>query len=588
MVPRVSQEDEMTTPLKVLIVEDSEDDALLISHELRRGGYEVAYRRVETETEMITALQLETWDLVISDYIMPTFSGPDALKVLKWQGIDLPFILVSGKVGEETAVEAMKAGASDYILKDKLARLVPAVRRELQEAQSRRERRRVEKALEDSEEKCRSILAEEELSRAIFAQAEQTIIVCDEQGVIIRASQAAKTICGANPLLKSFQQTFPLCLTSGEKAGGDFSLSEVLGGKVFHGVEVTYSPKGEALHLLLSAGPLVSKKAGLLGCMVTLTDISQRKQAEESLHRSQENYRRLSKTANEGIWILDAENNTAYANPKLAEMLGYTPEEMLGMSFFQFMTTEGRINAEIDLGRIRQGMSRKHDFNFRRKDRGDLWAILSTSPILDDEGHYEGMLGMVTDITARIRAEDAVRELLEELRLANEEMQLQTEKLELQKEELLRLTQALGMKQNFLETVLRQLPAGVVIAEAPTGRLILGNDQMETIFGLGLGNAVNLFDCYPYKFFRRDGSPYLPEEWPLSRSLVTGESVCDEAMVFFPHPEIKKTILVNSAPIHNHEGEIVAAVAVFRDLTPAPGPRRSIASKRSVGKPARP
>ncbi len=577
----------MITPLKVLIVEDSEDDVLLISHELRRGGYEVVYRRVETETEMITALQSETWDLVISDYIMPTFSGPDALKVLKWRGIDLPFILVSGKVGEETAVEAMKAGASDYILKDNLARLVPAVRRELQEAESRRERRRVEKALEDSEEKYRLILAEEELSRAIFAQVEQAIIVCDDKGVIIRASQAAKTICGANPLLKSFQKTFPLGLANGEKAGGDFSLSEVLGGKVCHGVEVTCHKKGECFHLLLNAGPLVSKKAGLLGCVVTLTDISERKRVEESLRRSQENYRRLSQTANEGIWILDPENHTTYANPKLAELLGYTQEEMSGASFFQFMTAEARLNAEVNLARLRQGKGRQHDFKFRRKDGGDLWAILSTSPILDDEGHYEGMLGMVTDITARIRAEDAGRELLEELRLANEELHLQTEKLEIQKEELLSLTQALEMKQNFLEAVLRQMPSGVVIADAPTGRLILGNDQMESIFGLGHSNAVNIFDAQ-YKFFRRDGSPYLPEEWPLSRSLVAGESVRDETMVFFPHPEIKKTILVNSAPIYNHEGEIVAAVAVFRDITPAPGPRRTIASKRGVGKPATP
>ena len=576
----------MTTPLKVLIVEDSEDDALLIIHELRRGGYEVAYRRVDAETEMITALQSETWDLVISDYIMPTFSGPDALKVLKWQGIDLPFILVSGKVGEENAVEAMKAGASDYILKDKLARLVPAVRRELQEAESRRERQQVEKALEDSEEKYRTILAEEELFRAIFAQADQAIIVCDETGVIIRASQVATSLCGMNPLLKYFEDAFPLGLAGGEIAGGGFSLARVLAGEVFHGLEVTYPKKGDICHLLLNASPLISKKTGVMGCVVTLTDISERKRAEESLRRSQENYRRLSKTANEGIWILNPENNTAYANPKLAEMLGYTPEEMVGMSFFQFMTTEARINAEVNLGRIRQGMSRKHDFKFRRKDGGDLWAILSTSPILDDEGHYEGILGMVTDITARIRAEDAGRELLEELRIANEELQLQTEKLELQKEELLRLTQALEMKQDFLEAVLRQMPAGVVIAEAPTGKLVLGNDQMEGIFGLGLGNAVNIFDCYPYKFFHRDGSPYLREEWPLSRSLVAGESVRDAEMVFFPHPEIKKTILVNSAPIHNHEGVIVAAVAVFREIAPAPGPRKRIASKRRVGKPA--
>jgi sigma-B regulation protein RsbU (phosphoserine phosphatase) len=563
----------MPAPLKILIINDSEEEALLLSLELKRGGFEVNYHRVDTERDMIKALESETWDLVLSDYMMTKFSGPDALKILKWQGFDLPFILVSGKVGEETVVEAMKAGANDYILKDKLAQLVPAVQRELQEVESRRKQRQVEKALEDSEEKYHLILAEEELSRAILAQAEQAIIVCDEKGVIIRASEAAKTFCGTNPILKSFEDVFPPCLGQG-KIGGEFSLARILAGEVFRGVEVTYSKQGETGYMLLSAGPLISKKAGVIGCVVTLTDISQGKRAEESLRRSQENIRRLSKTANEGIWILNAENNTTYANPKLAEMLGYTPEEMAGMPFLHFIATESRINAEINLKRLRQGISRKYDIKLLRKDGGDLWAILSASPILDDEGHFEGTLGMVTDITARIRAEDAVQELLEELRLANEKMQLQTEKLEFQKEELLRLTQALEMKQDFLETVLRQMPVGVVIAEAPTGRLILGNAQMERILGFSLAPSTCLLDYHRldyhrHQVFHGDGRPYLPEEWPLLRSLVAGELVSNEEMVFFQTPQIKKTILVNSVPIRNRDGEIVAAVAVFRDISPA-------------------
>ncbi len=561
----------MPTTLKVLLINDSEDDALLLSHKLKRGGFQVNYRRVDTERDMINALKSETWDLVISDYMMQNFSGLDALKVLKWQGVDLPFILISDKVGEEIAVEAMKAGADDYILKNKLVRLISAVQRELQEVESRREQRQVEKALKDSEEKYRLILAEEELSRAILDQAEQAIIVCDEKGVIIRASEVAKTFCGANPILKSFEDVFAQCLGQ-EKIAEEFSLARILAGEVFRGVEVTYSKQGVIGHMLLNAGPLISKKTWVMGCVVTLTDISQLKQAEESLRRSQENYRRLSKTANEGIWILDAENNTVYTNPKLAEMLGYTPEEMVGMSFLHFMSAESRINEEINLKRLRQGKSRKHDIKFLRKDGRDLWAILSTSPILDDEGHFDGTLGMVTDITERIRAEDAVQELLEELRVANEEMKLQTEKLELQKEEMNRLTQALELKHDFLEAILRQMPAGVVIAEAPTGRLVLGNEQMERILGFSLAPSTYLLDYdrhQGHQVFHGDGRPYLPEEWPLVRSLVAGESVNNEEMVFFQTPEIKKTIQVNSAPICNRDGEIVAAVAVFRDISPA-------------------
>jgi sigma-B regulation protein RsbU (phosphoserine phosphatase) len=164
----VFREDDMPTPLKVLIVNYSEDEALLLGLELKRGGFEVNYHRVDNERGMINALKSEVWDLVISDYMMQNFSGLDALKVLKWQGVDLPFILISDKVGEEIAVEAMKAGANDYILKNKLSRLVPAVQRELQEAESRREQRQVEEALKDSEEMYRLIQAEEELSRAIL------------------------------------------------------------------------------------------------------------------------------------------------------------------------------------------------------------------------------------------------------------------------------------------------------------------------------------------------------------------------------------------------------------------------------------
>jgi signal transduction histidine kinase len=137
----------MGTPLRVLIVEDSEDDTLLLLRELRQGGLEVVSERVETPSGMGAALAEHTWDVVISDYSMPHFSAPAALRVLQDKGLDLPFIIVSGTVGEETAVAAMKAGAHDYLMKGNLTRLVAAVQREVREAEVRRERRRAEAAL---------------------------------------------------------------------------------------------------------------------------------------------------------------------------------------------------------------------------------------------------------------------------------------------------------------------------------------------------------------------------------------------------------------------------------------------------------
>jgi len=137
----------MSKQLRVLIVEDSEDDTLLLLRELRKGGYEPVYERVETAESMKAALKKQKWDIIISDYVMPRFFGLAALNVLKESGLDLPFIIVSGNIGEDIAVGAMRAGAHDYIIKGNLKRLIPAVERELREAEVRYERKKIANGL---------------------------------------------------------------------------------------------------------------------------------------------------------------------------------------------------------------------------------------------------------------------------------------------------------------------------------------------------------------------------------------------------------------------------------------------------------
>src|SRR3981189_2357369 len=134
----------MSVPLRVLMVEDSEDDAALLGRELRRGGYEVTFQRVDSSAAMSAAIEREKWDLVICDYSMPHFSGTDALKLLRAKDSEVPFIFVSGTIGEETAVGALKLGAQDYLMKDNLKRLVPAIQRELGQVEQRQERKRLE------------------------------------------------------------------------------------------------------------------------------------------------------------------------------------------------------------------------------------------------------------------------------------------------------------------------------------------------------------------------------------------------------------------------------------------------------------
>jgi signal transduction histidine kinase len=135
-------------PLRVLVVEDNEDDALLVALELRRGGWDPELLRVQTADELRAALTQRAWDVVISDYAMPRFNGLEALRLVQEAGGgEIPFLLVSGTIGEESAVEALKVGAGDFIMKQNLTRLVPAVEREMRDAQVRRERRETTEAL---------------------------------------------------------------------------------------------------------------------------------------------------------------------------------------------------------------------------------------------------------------------------------------------------------------------------------------------------------------------------------------------------------------------------------------------------------
>src|SRR2546430_930914 len=127
----------MGKPLRVLMVEDSEDDALLVLRELRAAGYDLTHERVDTAAALEAALDRHPWDLVIGDYTMPHFSGTAALAMLRQRGLDVPYICVSGTITEELAVAAMKAGAHDYVTKGQLKRLLPAIERELREAQGR-------------------------------------------------------------------------------------------------------------------------------------------------------------------------------------------------------------------------------------------------------------------------------------------------------------------------------------------------------------------------------------------------------------------------------------------------------------------
>ncbi len=172
----------MRKSLRALMVEDSAEDARRLERELRRGGFELASERVETAEGLREALQRKAWQLVLCDFSLPRFNGREALALTRASGLDLPFIYVSGTLGEEVAVEAMKAGAHDYVMKGNLKRLLPAVERELREAEARREQRRLVAEREQLMQQLQAALAEVQRLRGPVPICEECKSVRTESG----------------------------------------------------------------------------------------------------------------------------------------------------------------------------------------------------------------------------------------------------------------------------------------------------------------------------------------------------------------------------------------------------------------------
>ena len=176
----------MNKSIRVLFVDDSDDDVMLLAKALKKGGYSPIYEQVDTADAMNDALDTQTWDVILCDYAMPNFSSFSALDLYKKKGFDLPFIIVSGTITDETAVAAMKAGAHDYIIKDNLARLCPAIDREMREAKIRKERQHAKTRLKKSEEKYRTL----------FQDSRDAIYMNADQGTFIDFNQSTLELFG--------------------------------------------------------------------------------------------------------------------------------------------------------------------------------------------------------------------------------------------------------------------------------------------------------------------------------------------------------------------------------------------------------
>ncbi len=262
-------------PLRVLSVEDTADDTELIMLELRRGGFVPSFERVATAEEMREALRRTAWDIILADFKMPCFSGPEALELLKAEGVDVPFIIVSGQVGEDVAVESMKAGAQDFFRKDTLTRLPVAVERELREAERRREGRRVSAALREAQRQ-EGLLLESIKDYAIFRMSTEGLILSWNPGVERVKGYAASEFIG---------QHFTMLFTPEQRERGqpESELRQAAAEGIYEGEGVRLRKDGTLFEAKVVLRPIRDEQGRVTGFVKVTHDISARKRHERHL-----------------------------------------------------------------------------------------------------------------------------------------------------------------------------------------------------------------------------------------------------------------------------------------------------------------
>jgi PAS domain S-box-containing protein len=385
----------MPDQLRILIVDDSEEDAFLIVRQLKRDGCDPAWRRVCTAPDMRAALIEEQWDIVLCDYAMPAFSGVDALRLLREYDAELPLIVVSGNVGEETAVEIMKAGASDYVMKDRLMRLAPAVLREVRDAADRTERRR----------------AEEDRDR-LFELSPDPCSIIGYDGYFRQVNPAWINALGwtEDELLEQpwLDLVYP----------GDREASETMWKRLLQGAPVRnfamrmMRPDGGMRWMAWNAAAV--PRQSRIVCITR--DVTEQQAAQTALRQSEERLRTLINIMPDIVCFKDGAGRWLVANDFDLELFGIAGVDYQGKKDSElaahspFCHDAFMVCEETDEQAWKAGGVSRCDEVIPRPD-GDSWTFdVIKVPTFAEDGSRRGLVVVGRDITDRVRAEEALRQ----------------------------------------------------------------------------------------------------------------------------------------------------------------------------------
>lgn len=385
----------MIKPFRIIILEDNPTDCELIIRNLRKAQLIFEAKQTETKEAFLKELKEFHADIILSDFALPQFNGLEALRLLKELNLDIPFILCTGSLTEEVAVECMKEGATDYILKTSLKRLPSAISNALEKSETRKAQERALAALRESEQWMRTIL-----------HGSRDGIVIEDNGVCVYVNKSFAQLFGyGEPEEVSGKSISNLVPPEEAERMMEYGRQRLRGDSPPSVYEFKGKRKDGTL-IDLEAAVSTSVVGNKSYIMTACRDITKRKRTSAALRESEYKMRTLVESMTEGLLQIDNEDRIQFVNKCLCEMVGYSEDELIGMNWSQLLLEEDRnLITQINEHR-RQGISDSYEIRLRKKSGEILWMIVGGSPIVNAEGVITGSMGTFTDITERKRMEE--------------------------------------------------------------------------------------------------------------------------------------------------------------------------------------
>jgi len=386
----------MTLNHRILFVEDLETDKEIAERELKKNGFNFVSLRVENEADFRKEIIDFNPDLIISDYSMPAFDGMTALKIKIQINNTIPFIILTGSMNEETAVACMKAGADDYVIKENLHRLVPAIELAFQKHANVKAIEEAKNALKESEQRFKSIFKD---NLAVM------LVIDPDNHNIVDANQAAEKFYGWS-LEKLLQKKLDDIHTA---PATDIAL-EIENARKHKRVQFEFQHKkmdGSICDVeVISSNIEISQKEFL---HLIVHDISQRKQAQKKLRQSEEKHRNLIENMHEGLIVVDNNDVIQLVNPKFCEMLGYEENELIGKVGNKILLNQADKEFILQKNRNRmKGISERYELNMLKKSGEQITLQMLASSMNDANGIVVGSMAVCFDITERKKAEEKI------------------------------------------------------------------------------------------------------------------------------------------------------------------------------------